>query len=199
MPPAKDTSILDTKPKSSSTSTTTTTSQQQQHHRTRTILMAQDILRILPTLLSAASIAITVTNNQTVFIFSLRFEAHFYYTPSLKFFVAANSVVAAMSFLTLILNFLMKRQASPKYHFFLLLHDIVMTLLLIAGCAAATAIGYVGQFGEEHVGWQPICDHVHKFCRTNLVSLLLSYFAFIAYFSITILSAYNSVFSSPKN
>lgn len=75
----------------------------------------------------------------------------------------------------------------------------VMTVLLIAGCAAASAIGYVGQFGEEHVGWQPICDHVQKFCKTNLVSLLLSYFAFITYFGLTILSAYKCVSSSPKN
>ncbi|KAG4951177.1 hypothetical protein JHK85_045044 [Glycine max] len=75
----------------------------------------------------------------------------------------------------------------------------VMMVLLIAGCAAATAIGYVGQFGEDHVGWQPICDHVRKFCTTNLVSLLLSYFAFISYFGITLLSAYKIVSSSPKN
>ncbi|KAG4938307.1 hypothetical protein AAZX31_16G048100 [Glycine max] len=161
--------------------------------------MAQDILRIIPTLLSAASIAVMVTNNQTVLIFAIRFQAHFYYSPSFKFFVAANGVVVALSLLTLVLNFLMKRQASPRYHFFLFLHDIVMMVLLIAGCAAATAIGYVGQFGEDHVGWQPICDHVRKFCTTNLVSLLLSYFAFISYFGITLLSAYKIVSSSPKN
>nr|KYP55894.1 UPF0497 membrane protein 7 [Cajanus cajan] len=162
--------------------------------------MAQDILRILAALLSAASIAVMVTNTQTVFIFTLRFEAHFYYQPTLKFFVAANGVVAALSLLTLILNLLLKRQPSRGYHFFLFLHDLAMTVLLIAGCAAATAIGYVGQFGEEHVGWQPICDHVHKFCRTNLVSLLLSYFSFFAYFALTLLSPFKCPFSSsPKN
>ncbi|ESW33651.1 hypothetical protein PHAVU_001G087600 [Phaseolus vulgaris] len=194
---AIDSSVLNSKSKSSPNSSITSQQPQPQHGTTK-ISMAQEILRILPTLLSAASVAVTVTNHQTVFIFSLRFEAHFYYSPSLKFFVAANSVVAAMSLLTLILNFLMKRQPSPKYYFFMLLHDIVMTVVLIGGCAAATSIGYVGQFGEEHVGWQPICDHVRKFCTTNLVSLLLSYFAFIAYFALTILSAYNSLFSSPK-
>ncbi|BAT84748.1 hypothetical protein LR48_Vigan03g173600 [Vigna angularis] len=197
MADAKDSSILNSKSKSSPTSTTIS-QQQQQQRKTTKILMAQNILRLLPTLLSAASVAITVTNSQTVFIFGLRFEAHFYYSPSLKFFVAANCVVAAMSFLTLIANCLIKRQPSPNYNFFILLHDMVMTVVLIAGCAAATSIGYVGQFGEKHVGWQPICDHVTKFCRRNLVSLLLSYFAFIAYFALTILSAYNSLFSSPN-
>ncbi|XP_014497483.1 CASP-like protein 1F2 [Vigna radiata var. radiata] len=190
MADAKDSSILNSK--------SSTTISQQQQRKTTKILMAQNILRLLPTLLSAASVAITVTNSQTVFIFALRFEAHFYYSPSLKFFVAANSVVAAISFLTLIANCLIKRQPSPKYNFFILLHDMVMTVVLIAGCAAATSIGYVGQFGEKHVGWQPICDHVTKFCRRNLVSLLLSYFAFIAYFAVTILSAYISLFSSPN-
>ncbi|WVZ07646.1 hypothetical protein V8G54_020992 [Vigna mungo] len=192
MADAKDSSVLNSK-----SSTSTTISQQQR--KTTKILMAQNILRLLPTLLSAASVAITVTNSQTVFIFALRFEAHFYYSPSLKFFVAANSLVAAISFLTLIANCLIKRQPSPKYNFFLLFHDIVMTVVLIGGCAAATSIGYVGQFGEKHVGWQPICDHVTKFCRRNLVSLLLSYFAFIAYFALTILSAYISLFSSSPN
>uniref|UniRef100_A0A0R0EK64 CASP-like protein n=1 Tax=Glycine max TaxID=3847 RepID=A0A0R0EK64_SOYBN len=171
MADAKDSSIVDSK--SSPTSTLTSSASQQQHRIIRTFLMAQDILRILPTLLSAASIAVMVTNNQTVLIFAIRFQAHFYYSPSFKFFVAANGVVVAMSLLTIILNFLMKHQASPIYHFFLFLHDIVMTVLLIAGCAAATAIGYVGKFGEEHVGWQPICDHVRKFCTTNLYKFVM--------------------------
>ncbi|TKY63007.1 CASP protein 1F2 [Spatholobus suberectus] len=190
MADAKDSSMVDSKSKSSPTSAS------QQH---RAFLMAQDILRILPTLLSAASVAVMVTNNQTVLIFGIRFEAHFYYSPAFKFFVAANGVVAALSLLTLIMNFLLKQQASQRCQFFLFLHDIVMTVLLIAGCAAATAIGYVGQFGEEHVGWQPICDHVRKFCRTNLVSLLLSYFAFVAYFGLTVISAYRCVSSASKN
>jgi uncharacterized protein (TIGR01569 family) len=68
--------------------------------------------------------------------------------------------------------------------------DQVMTLLLIAGCAAATAVGYVGQFGEERMGWPAVCDHVQKFCKTNLVSLLLSYLAFFANLGLTILIAY---------
>ncbi|KAK7395966.1 hypothetical protein VNO78_16608 [Psophocarpus tetragonolobus] len=195
MAEAKDSSTI-VPSKSSSVPTLTSQQQQQQQQRT-THFMAQDIFRILPTLLSAAAIAVMVTNSQTVFIFSLPLQAHFYYSPSFKFFVAANGVVVAMSFLTLTLNFLFKHQPSPRYLFFLLFHDITMTMLLIAGCAAATAIGYVGQYGEDHVGWQPICDHVRKFCTTNLVSLLLSYFSFIAYFGLTIISAYKlCLFSS---
>ncbi|RDX96143.1 CASP-like protein 1F2, partial [Mucuna pruriens] len=188
MADAKDSSSLDFKSPPTPTLTSSTN-----------FLMAHNILRILPTLLSAASIAVMVTNNQTVLIFALRFQAHFYYSPSLKFFVAANAVVAVSSLLMLIINFLLKHHSSQNYRFLLFLHDMVMTVLLIAGCAAASAIGYVGQFGEDHVGWQPICDHVRKFCKTNLVSLLLSYFAFFAYLGLTILSAYKCVFFPLKD
>ncbi|XP_027352904.1 CASP-like protein 1F2 [Abrus precatorius] len=192
MADAKDSSMVDSK------SSSTSPSQHQQH---TSFFMAQDTLRILAILLSAASIVVMVTNTQTVLLFSIRFQAHFYYSPSFKFFVAANGVVTALSLLTLIVKLLMRQQASRRkdYYFVLITHDIVMTVLLIAGCAAATAIGYVGQFGEEHVGWQPVCDHVRKFCRTNLVSLLLSYVAFLAYLGVTILSAYKCIASSPNN
>ncbi|KAK7311320.1 hypothetical protein RJT34_09377 [Clitoria ternatea] len=192
-------SSLSLQPKTASQMADTKRSSTTQQHRI--LLMAIDILRILAIVLTATSIAVTVTNHQTVFIFGLRLEAHYYYSPSFKFFVAANGVVCAMSLLTLIINLVLRKQASERkhYYFFLFLHDMVMTVLLIAGCAAVTAIGYVGQFGEEHVGWQPICDHVHKFCRTNLVSILLSYFAFCAYFGLTILSAYKCISFSSNN
>ncbi|KAJ1392899.1 Casparian strip membrane protein [Sesbania bispinosa] len=198
MADAKDSSSFMTHTKSSSN--TPTSSSSQQH---RTFFMAQNILRILAIVLSAASIAIMVTNNQTVSIFTIRFEAHFYYSSSFKFFVAANGVVCAMSVLTLIINLVLGQQVSHRkdYYFFLFMHDMVMTVLIIAGCAAATATGYVGQYGEEHMGWMPICDHVHKFCKTSLVSLLLSYLSFFAYLglSISIVHKCLSFFSPPKS
>lgn len=167
-----------------------TTSSSQKHHRT--FFMVQNILRILVIVLTAVSIVVTVTNNQSVMLFSIRFEAHFYYTSSFKFFVAANGVVCFMSVLTLIFNLLMRQQTPQRkdYYFLLFLVDLVMTVLLIAGCSAATAVGYVGQYGEKHVGWTAICDHVQKFCKTNLVSLLLSYLAFFANLGLTILISY---------
>ncbi|XP_057440536.1 CASP-like protein 1F2 [Lotus japonicus] len=189
MPDSKGSSMVNT---TQSTSTS-------QHS---TFLMVQNILRILAIVLLAASIAVMVTNNQTVSIFSIRLEAHFYYSTSLKFLVAANGVVCIMSVLTLmIVNYLLRQQAPQQkvYHyFFLFVHDMVMTLLLMAGCAAATAIGYVGQYGEQHMGWLPMCDHVRKFCKTNLVSLLLSYLAFFAYLGLTILTVHRSISFSPK-
>ncbi|KAK7290543.1 hypothetical protein RIF29_05042 [Crotalaria pallida] len=168
-------------------------------------MAAQDILRIMVFVLSAASIAVMVSNKQTVYVFSIRFDAHFYYSSSLRFFVAANGIICGYSLLELIINIwalLVQRVSQRKgYHhdFSLFVFDLGMTLLLISGCAAATAIGYVGQYGEEHVGWLPICDRVSKFCKTNLASILLSYLALVSNLGLTLLMTYKSIKSSPKN
>ncbi|KAL1352614.1 hypothetical protein HN51_016604 [Arachis hypogaea] len=164
----------------------------------RILITAPNFLRLLSILFSAASIAVMVTSNQTVSLFSLSLEAHFYYSSAFKYFVAANSVVCLFTLLTLILNFLLGQQLLMRrdYYFYLFTHDMVVTVLLMSGCAAATAVGYVGQYGQDHMGWQPLCDHVAKFCRSTLVSILLSYFSFFSYFALSLLEAYSSI-SSP--
>ena len=62
-------------------------------------------------------------------------------------------------------------------------------VLMISGCAAATGVGYIGRFGEEKIGWGTVCDRVGKFCSRMMVSVALSYSAFIAYLALTIISA----------
>ncbi|XP_061352403.1 CASP-like protein 1F2 [Gastrolobium bilobum] len=190
MADAKDSSMVDSNAPNSSIS----------HHNTF-FMTHSNILRILAIALSAASIAVTTTNKETVVLFTMLFDARFYYSSSLKFFVAANAVVCALSVVTLIMNFLLGKQASQRkeYYLFLFIHDILMTVLLMAGCAAATAIGYVGQFGEDHMGWLPMCDHVRKFCTTNLISVVLSYLAFFAYLGLNILTAHRCISFAPKN
>jgi uncharacterized protein (TIGR01569 family) len=64
-----------------------------------------------------------------------------------------------------------------------------MMVLMISGCAAATGVAYIGSFGEEKIGWGAMCDRVGKFCSRMMVSVALSYFAFIAYLALTIISA----------
>ena len=64
-----------------------------------------------------------------------------------------------------------------------------MVALLMAGCAAATAIGYVGKYGNSHSGWIAICDNFGKFCDKVTISVMLSYFAFGFYLFLTIISA----------
>ncbi|KAI4348361.1 hypothetical protein L6164_009093 [Bauhinia variegata] len=177
----KDSFMLD--PKSSGIATSTTIIKQ------RPCFMALALLRTSAILLTAASIAVTVTNSQTVIIFSIQFEAHYYYSSAFKFLVAADAIVCVFSVLTLFIVHLLLRHRGSQlrgYYFYIFLHDTAMTVLLTSGCAATTAIGYVGQYGEEHMGWAAMCDRVRKFCGRSLVSLLLSYLALFAYLGLTV-------------
>lgn len=62
-------------------------------------------------------------------------------------------------------------------------------LLLISGCAAASAVGYVSKYGEEKANWAPICGIVSKFCNRVMISLVLSYLGFFSYLALTIMAA----------
>ncbi|KAI9083982.1 hypothetical protein K1719_033978 [Acacia pycnantha] len=167
------------------------------------LFKAQHILRGLAVVFTAVSIVLLVTNTQTVTVFTIELQAHFYYSSAFKFLVAANAIVCASSAATLIVVVrMMKRGAIPQrrhYCFLLFLHDTVMMVMMMGGCAAGTAIGYVAQYGESHMEWDPICDKVAKFCRINVISLLLSFSAFFAYLGLTLLSPYNFLSSSPPH
>lgn len=65
----------------------------------------------------------------------------------------------------------------------------IMAVVLMAASVAATAIGYVGKYGNSHTGWIAICDHFPKFCNRATLSALFSYLAFIFYLVLTIISA----------
>ncbi|XP_075096301.1 CASP-like protein 1F1 [Nicotiana tabacum] len=68
----------------------------------------------------------------------------------------------------------------------------MMMVLLLAGCAAATSIGFVGKYGVRQAGWMPICDHVSKFCQRVADSVMLSYLGVFFYLCLTIISANRS-------
>ncbi|KAK4370746.1 hypothetical protein RND71_010221 [Anisodus tanguticus] len=81
---------------------------------------------------------------------------------------------------------------DTKNSFYMFLHDLIVMALLLAGCAAATTVGYVGKYGEMHSGWMPICDHVSKFSHKIASSVMLSYFAVLFYLCLPIISANQS-------
>ncbi|KAI4375225.1 hypothetical protein MLD38_013120 [Melastoma candidum] len=64
-----------------------------------------------------------------------------------------------------------------------------MMLLMLSGCSAATAIGYVGKYGEQKMGWLPLCDRINKFCIRVTVSIAFSYIAFLCFLALILLSA----------
>ncbi|BFG27176.1 hypothetical protein CerSpe_134500 [Prunus speciosa] len=158
------------------------------------LLLAQATLRISAIVFTLIAISVIVTNTQSVIVFGIKFEAHYTYSTAFKFLVGANAVVCASSalsliFLSLFLSRSVPQQQQLKNYFFLLLHDVVMMVLIISGCAAATAIGYVGRYGEKKLTWQPTCGYVSKYCNRMSISLAFSYLAFFAYLLLTFTSA----------
>ncbi|KAE9467619.1 hypothetical protein C3L33_00492, partial [Rhododendron williamsianum] len=67
-----------------------------------------------------------------------------------------------------------------------------VTTLLMAACAAATAIGFVGKFGNSHVGWMAICNDFGRFCDRIIIAVTLSYLAFLVHLLLTVISANKS-------
>ncbi|KAL3512533.1 hypothetical protein ACH5RR_025250 [Cinchona calisaya] len=166
------------------------------HNSTKThkiCLVAQICLRFLASVATLSAAWIMLTSKQTVAVFGIVVDARYSYSTAFKFFAYANIIVCACSvlssFFLLVAGY---KFLAAKNYFSLFLHDLIMTTLLMAGCAAATAIGYVGQNGNSHTGWMPICDHFGKFCRRVTISVALSYFSVILYLVLTIISANSS-------
>ncbi|KAL0464074.1 UNVERIFIED_CONTAM: CASP-like protein 1F1 [Sesamum latifolium] len=134
-----------------------------------------------------------LTTTQTTVLYGIQFDARYSYSPAFKFLAYANVVASVFSLLSLFLAFvLLKTAPNPTHFFYFFLHDLIWTLLLMAGCSAATAIAYVGKYGNNHSGWMPVCDNFGKFCNRIMTSGILSYLGFAVYLILTIISAKKS-------
>ncbi|WCJ36325.1 CASP-like protein 1F2 [Euphorbia peplus] len=154
---------------------------------------AQIFLRISTFSATLASAWITLTNTQTIQIGVFTMDAKYNYSPATKFLAYANIIVSVLSLLSVMFLCVLGRYGgSPARFFFLFLHDMMMMSLTLAGCSAATAIGYLGKYGNEHSGWMPICDHFEKFCKKGTFSLALSYLSLVFLLTLTITSASKS-------
>ncbi|OIS99792.1 casp-like protein 1f1 [Nicotiana attenuata] len=154
------------------------------------MLILQILLRILAFAFTLGAALRIMTSKQVLF---LGFDARYTYSPSMKFFAFSNIIGCATSVVSLFLVLMscQKPRDSNKY-FYLFLNDLITLGGLVAGSAAATAIGYVGKYGQKHSGWEPICVFVTKFCHKVTVSLTLSYIAIIICLCLTIISAHQS-------
>ncbi|XP_030512193.1 CASP-like protein 1F2 [Rhodamnia argentea] len=153
-------------------------------------LIAQASLRVSAFVSALIALSVMLTSNETIVLFGIKFRAYYSYASAFRFLLGADAVVCGFSLLSLILLRLVSRSGSnPRNCFFLFLHDLAMTVLMISACAAGTAIGYVGRYGEEKMGWVALCNRVTKFCNQVLVSVVFSYLAFFCYLAITIISA----------
>ncbi|PON77208.1 Casparian strip membrane protein [Parasponia andersonii] len=156
-------------------------------------LGAQIFLRVLALAVTLAASWIVLTSKQTILILGMAFDARYSYSPAMKFFAMANGIACAFSAISLFfVSFLRRHFFNPNHYFFLFLHDLLVLLLVLAGCAAATTIGYVGQYGNNHSGWSPICDHFQKYCKRVTASVAFSYLSVMFFLMLTIISASKS-------
>ncbi|KAA0057743.1 CASP-like protein 1F2 [Cucumis melo var. makuwa] len=157
-------------------------------------LCSQIILRVLVISSTLAATWIILTAKQSVLVFGIPFDARYNYSSAFEFFAFANAIASAFCFLSLcFLIFSSTRPSSstpPNFYilFFFRLHDLLMMGLVLSGCSAATAIGYVGKYGNTHAGWSPICNHFPSFCNRVTASIAISYLSVICLLILTILS-----------
>ncbi|XP_012842761.1 PREDICTED: CASP-like protein 1F2 isoform X2 [Erythranthe guttata] len=146
----------------------------------KSFILTQISLRFLAAASTLAATWITFTSKQTTLVFGIQIDARYSYSPTFKFFAYANLIASAFTFLSLFFVFVLGNKPA------------IMTVLLMGGCAAATAIGYVGKYGNSHSGWVAICGYFGKFCNRITAASLLSYFGFLLYLLLTVISANKS-------
>ncbi|CAI9113170.1 OLC1v1013727C1 [Oldenlandia corymbosa var. corymbosa] len=148
----------------------------------------QVIFRFLAIAGTIAAAYLIITTTQTISLFGIQFSARYNYSSAYKFFAYANCAAAGLSFFTLMSVLLIR----PGNYFIVFLHDLVVGMCLMAACAAATAFGFIGKYGNSHTGWSQICDKFAKYCDKVTYAVGASYAAVVFYFILTIMCAYKS-------
>lgn len=162
--------------------------------RTKSLVMnmiTQLTLRGLAVAFTLAAIITTVTAKQTVNVGILTFKVRYHYSSAIRFQVGANAVVCVFSFLSMLLlpTWITHPKSDPGNYFYLLLHDMVMTMLVISGCAAGSTVGYLAKKGQQQGSWIALCKYLDKFCDQIQVALALSYLAFLCMFALAFMAA----------
>ncbi|XP_073135977.1 CASP-like protein 1F1 [Henckelia pumila] len=156
-------------------------------------IISQILLRSLAIAATLAAAYIVLTSKQTVAVYGFQVDARYSYIPAFKFFVYVNLIACACSVVSLFVTFIFVDKAvNLKNYFYVFLHDLTITLLLLGGCSAATAIAYVGKYGDDKAGWLPICGHFAKFCNKLFISGVVSYLSLLFYLFLTVISAHLS-------
>ncbi|GMI72224.1 CASP-like protein 1F1 [Hibiscus trionum] len=135
------------------------------------VFAAQILFRIAATGTALAAARLIFNAEQTVDVMGMSFYAKYNYSPAFKFFASANAIACSFTFLSLFFMLFSRRRLTASIYFLFLLHDLLMTSLVLAG----TAIGD----GNSKTGWVS-------------TSLTLSYVAMICLMLLTITSAAKS-------
>ncbi|KAJ8441592.1 hypothetical protein Cgig2_023156 [Carnegiea gigantea] len=151
--------------------------------------VAQVMLRSLAAMLALAGFLVMLGSAQSTSVFGIDFQAHYSYSSAFRFLLGVDIAICVFCVVSLVtICAFYGPKSNTKSYFSLFLHDLIAMVLTISGCAAATAIGYVGRYGQDQTGWTKICDNVHKFCNFVMVSIALSYLSFICLFILTVMA-----------
>lgn len=133
--------------------------------------LTQIFLRILAFTASLASAWMMLTNKQDALVYGIWVSASYSYSSAFKFFAYANLIACAFSVVSLFLASILGYTAiNPTNYFAMFIHDLIITVLLMAGFVAATEIGFVGKYGVSEAGWLSLCDHFPPFCNRGAAS-----------------------------
>ncbi|XP_062095063.1 CASP-like protein 1C2 [Humulus lupulus] len=142
------------------------------------------VLRFVAMAASVAAVVVIVTSHDTAHVLNLTFTAKYSNTPAFKYFMIVEAIAGIYSLITLFLS------GKNWFRRFVIILDVVMTVLLSSSISAALAIGDVGKKGNDHAGWLPICGQVPKFCDHVTGALIAGVASTILYFALVLYSLY---------
>ncbi|GJN39940.1 hypothetical protein PR202_gb29094 [Eleusine coracana subsp. coracana] len=158
----------------------------------RCLALIDFVLRVAafgPTLAAAISTG-TADERLSVFTDFFQFHARFDDFPAFTFFMVANAVAAGYLVLSLPFSAVgILRPSAAGVRLFLLVCDMLVTLLLTGAGAAAGAILYVAHWGNIRANWVPICMQFHGFCQRTSGAVVASFLAVLVFLVLILMGA----------
>ncbi|KAI3730413.1 hypothetical protein L1987_61583 [Smallanthus sonchifolius] len=169
---------------------------------TKNHVVVDVVLRVMLFATALVAIIVMVTSKQTKLIpvapgMALPIAAKFNQTPAFIYYVVALSVACFYSIITGLLSVLalVKPTGGPTkmmFHFAIL--DALLLGIMASATGAAGGVGYIGYKGNNHTGWNKICNIYGTFCAHIAGSLTVSLLPSIA----LLLLVWVSVFALSK-
>ncbi|XP_072998362.1 CASP-like protein 1F1 [Typha latifolia] len=136
----------------------------------------QVLVRSLASFATLAATLIMVLSEDTAVLGSFSMHADYKSSPAFKFFLLGNAIACGYSLFS---SFLMWQIGSSC---FVHLMDMLAMGLVMAAAASASAIGYVGKYGNSHTGWFQVCNYFDKYCNKVGISFICSYVGFLLFY-----------------
>ncbi|XP_058103004.1 CASP-like protein 1F2 [Magnolia sinica] len=156
----------------------------------KTSVLAQILLRTIAFGATLAATLLIATSKQSIVLYGYPINAEYSYSPPFRFFLGANALVSGYSLLSMPFAFILSRQRTDLWgSYVMFLMDLMMMGLTIAASSAATSIGYLGRYGNSHIGWTAICDNFGKFCNKVGISVIFSFVAILPFIILTLIFA----------